>query len=190
MGPPRNRPRQSAQIGPLLRERRRQLDLTLETVAEAAEITKGFLSEVERDRASPSVATLVRLCEVLNFSVGSLFVQTGSAVVRASERTAIKFGGIGVSDFLLTPSGAVKSQVVFSNITPGGTGGDALYRLRSEEEFVFVLQGSVDIVVEGETITLNEGDAMTFDPRRPHTFRNSSKTTPARALFILTPPPA
>ncbi len=190
MEPSRKTLRQAAQIGPLLRERRRQLYLTLETVAEAAEITKGFLSEVERDKASPSVATLVRLCEVLNLSVGSLFAQTGSAVVRAEERVPIKFGGIGVSDYLLTPSGAAKSQVVFSNLAPGATGGDALYSLRSEEEFVFVLQGCVDIVVEGNTIRLKEGDAMTFDPRRPHTFRNSSKTKPARALFILTPPPA
>lgn len=186
----RKKPGQTAQIGPLLRERRRQLDLTLKTVAEAAEITKGFLSEVERDKASPSVATLVRLCAVLNLPVGSLFTQTGSAVVRAEERIPIKFGGIGLSDSLLTPSGATKSQVVFSNIAPGGTGGDALYSLRSEEECVFVLQGGVDIAVEGETIALKEGDAMTFDPRRPHTFRNNSKTKPARALFILTPPPA
>jgi transcriptional regulator with XRE-family HTH domain len=184
------RSRQNAQIGPLLRERRRQLAMTLEAVSEAAEITKGFLSEVERDKASPSVATLVRLCEVLNLSVGSLFSQTGSAVVRVGERAPIKFGGIGVSDYLLTPSGAARCQAILSNIAPGGTGGDALYRLRSEEEFVFVLKGRVDIVVDDEVATLEAGDAMTFDPRRAHTFRNNSKTKPACALFILMPPPA
>lgn len=184
------RQRKGARIGHQLRERRRQLDLTLETVAEAAEITKGFLSDVERDKASPSVATLVRLCEVLGVPVGSLFAQAGPAVVRAGERPPIRFGGTGVSDHLLTPTRGGRSQVVFSTIAPGGTGGDALYSLRSEEEFVFVLRGCVDIVVEDETITLNEGDAMVFDPRRPHTFRNGSRSLEAQALFIMIPPPA
>jgi uncharacterized cupin superfamily protein len=74
-------------------------------------------------------------------------------------------------------------------MAPGGTGGASLYSLRCEEEFVFVLAGSVTISIEDEDTVLRKGDAMTFDPRRPHTFRNSSMTKPAHALFVLMPPP-
>jgi transcriptional regulator with XRE-family HTH domain len=175
-------------IGALLRSRRQSLGLTLEFVADAAEITKGFLSDVERDKASPSVASLIRLCDVLNMPIGSLFSSVGSAVVRKDERVPIKFGGSDIQDYLLTPTSAAKGQAIFSDIAPGGTGGDALYTLRCEEEFIFVLSGSITLLIEGEEIVLQAQDAMTFDPRRPHTFRNSSKTKPAQALFMVMPP--
>lgn len=182
--------RNSPRIGAMLRLKRRQLDLTLEQVAEAASITKGFLSEVERDKASPSVALLVRLCDVLSLPVGSLFATVGSAVVRKAERVPIKFGGARISDYLLSPSSAVKAKVIFSDIAPGGSGGEGLYSLNCEEEFVFVLAGELIVTVDAEETRLDEGDAMTFDPRRPHTFRNASARLSARALFMLMPPPA
>jgi transcriptional regulator with XRE-family HTH domain len=184
--PVRNSPR----IGAMLRLRRRHLDMTLEQVAEAAAITKGFLSEVERDKASPSVALLVRLCDVLSLPVGSLFSTVGSAVVRKAERVPIKFGGARINDFLLSPTSAVKAKVIFSDISPGGSGGEALYSLNCEEEFVFVLAGDLIVTVDEEETRLAEGDAMTFDPRQPHTFRNASESLPAQALFMLMPPPA
>lgn len=175
-------------IGALLRSRRQALDLTLDDVAVAAEITKGFLSDVERDKASPSVASLIRLCDVLNLPIGSLFSSVGAAVVRKEERVPIKFGGTGISDYLLSPSSAAKGQAILSEIAPGGSGGETLYTLRCEEEFVLVMSGSVTLLVEGEETVLKAGDAMTFDPRRPHTFRNSSATKPAQALFMVMPP--
>jgi transcriptional regulator with XRE-family HTH domain len=175
-------------IGALLRARRQSLELTLDYVAAAAEITKGFLSDVERDKASPSVASLIRLCDVLNLPVGSLFSSVGSAVVRKDERTPIKFGGSEIQDYLLSPSSAAKGQAILSEIAPGGGGGAGLYTLRCEEEFVLVMSGSVVIVIEDEETVLRAGDAMTFDPRRPHTFRNASTSKPAQALFMMMPP--
>lgn len=181
-------PKTSPKIGALLRSRRRSLGLTIESVAEAAEITKGFLSDVERDKSSASVASLVRLCDVLNMPVGSLFSSVGSAVIRNGQRVPIKFGGTHMQDYLLSPTNSAKAQVIFSDIAPGGTGGDKLYSLRCEEEFVFVLLGSITISIEGEETSLTKHDAMTFDPRRLHTFRNTSMTKRAQALFILMPP--
>lgn len=184
------RPRKEAPlIGRTLRERRRQLDMTLDDVAEATDLTKGFLSDIERDKTSPSVASLVRLCDVLNLPVGDLFTSSQSAVVRVDERSPIKFGGIGVADHLLTPSNGMRLQAIWSEIEPNGTGGEQLYALRSEEEFVLVLSGQLAIRLEDETVILSEGDAMTFDPRRPHTFHNPSDKNRTIAVFVMTPPP-
>ncbi len=176
-------------IGRLLRARRRNLDMTLDDVAGAADLTKSFLSEIERDKTSPSVASLVRLCEVLALPVGDLFTPARSGVVRANDRPPIRFGGTGVSDYLISPDEAKRLQVIFSDIEPGGTGGEKLYNLPCEEEFVFVLEGSIRIVLEDTTHELGTGDAIAFDPRRAHTFANASQTEPAKALFVLTPPP-
>jgi transcriptional regulator with XRE-family HTH domain len=178
----------SAKIGDVLRNRRRELDLTLQAVADGVEVSKGFLSEVERDKASPSVATLVRLCDILGITIGSLFEQDNTAVVRVDARTPAVLGGTNLSDFLLSPKSAVRTQAILSIMAPGGTGGDKLYSWRSEEEFVFVVEGSLTMSLEGEEFVLLEGDAMTFDPRRLHTFRNGSASKQAQALFILSPP--
>jgi transcriptional regulator with XRE-family HTH domain len=185
----KNGGKQSPRIGHLLRERRRHLDLTLDAVAEATSLTKGFLSDIERDKTSPSVASLVKLCEVLNMPVGDLFTSSESAVVRADERAPIKFGGMGVSDHLLTPSGSLRLQAIWTEIEPKGTGGEQLYSLRAEEEFIIVLAGELALQLENETFILREGDAMTYDPRRLHTFYNPSDSQPTTAIFVVTPRP-
>lgn len=179
----------SPKIGALLRAKRKVLGLTLEAVSTAADMTKGFISDVERDKASPSVASLLRLCDVLGIDIGSLFTSVDSAVVRKGERPQIKFGGNKIQDYLLTPKKAAMAQAIISIMEPGGTGGERQYSLRCDEEFVFVLQGEIVIVIEGEETVLHSQDAMTFDPRRAHTFRNNSNTNFAEALFMLMPPP-
>ncbi|WP_315925992.1 XRE family transcriptional regulator [Mesorhizobium sp. SP-1A] len=185
----KNGGKQSPRIGHLLRDRRRQLDLTLDAVAEATLLTKGFLSDIERDKTSPSVASLVKLCDVLGMPVGDLFSSSQSAVVRADERPPIKFGGTGVSDHLLTPTTSLRLQAIWSEIEPNGTGGEQLYSLRSEEEFIIVLSGELALQLENETFILQQGDAMTFDPRRLHTFYNPSDSEPTTAIFVMTPKP-
>jgi quercetin dioxygenase-like cupin family protein len=163
--------------------------MTLDAVAGAADLTKSFLSDIERNKTSPSVASLVRLCEVLALPVGNLFSPPRSGVVRSDDRPPIRFGGMGVSDYLVSPAEAQRLQVILSDIAPGGTGGEKLYTLACEEEFVFVLEGAIRIVVDDATHELGTGDAMAFDPHHPHTFANASATRPARVLFVLTPPP-
>lgn len=175
-------------IGPKLRQRRKSLGLTLEDVAARTDLTKGFLSEIEQDRTSPSVASLVRLCEALDIPVGSLFAGPQASVVRAGDRAPIRFGGHGLSDFMITPRDARCMLGILSQMAPGGGSGPARYSVQSEEEFVFVLSGYVRVDVEGDSFDLGQGDALTYDPLRPHSFRNASDTYPAEALFLLSPP--
>ncbi|MBL8710019.1 MAG: helix-turn-helix transcriptional regulator, partial [Rhodospirillaceae bacterium] len=151
-------------------------------------LTKGHLSAIERDLASPSVASLLAICAALGLSVGSLFEGAETAVVRRHKRRRIEFGGKGLNDYLLSPSTRSRIQVVWSEMGPGGSGGDELYAIPAEEEFVLVIAGRLQMVVAGQETVLAEGDAMTFDPRKPHTFRNPSKSVRTVALFAFTPP--
>ena len=179
----------SINIGPLLRARRKELNLTLADVAERVGVAKGFLSDVERDKSSPSVASLVQICNVLNLPIGDLFATGNSSVVRRADRTPIKFGGHEIKDFLLSPGQGARMQAILSFMEPGGGGGDTLYSLDCEEEFVFVLSGTIKVKLENEEIILREGDAMTFSPRQMHTFQNASQDEPANVMFIVHPPP-
>jgi transcriptional regulator with XRE-family HTH domain len=191
--PPKTRnllsePQPKPLIGPQLRERRRQLGLSIDDLARRVGLTKGHLSSIERDLASPSVAALVAICNALGMPVGALFEGTETAVVRRARRRRIEFGGKCLHDYLLSPSTRSRIQVVWSEMGPGGSGGEELYAIPAEEEFVMVIEGSLLMTVAGQETLLEEGDAMTFDPRRPHTFRNPAKSARTVALFAFTPP--
>src|SRR6202453_652821 len=110
--PPRESTRGSRLVGAMLRGQRRHLNLTLQEVAERAGITKGFLSEVERDRAAPSVATLLKLRDALSLSVSSLFRSSLPQVVRRNERQSIPYGGQGIGCSLLSARNAHRLTVV------------------------------------------------------------------------------
>lgn len=176
-------------IGARLRAARLNKGLTLEAVAIEAGITQGFISRLERDQVSPSVATLVAICDAVGLRVGELFEAPPTNVVRAGQGSPINFGGRGAEEWLLTPGNETHVQVIRSVIEPGGSAGLDLYVLDCDTEFAFVLGGSLEIVVGAEVITLNHGDAMTFRGRDPHTWRNASADAPCDVLWILAPAP-
>src|SRR6202522_1092301 len=93
-------------VGAKLRERRRHLNLTLQEVADRVGVTKGFLSEMERDRAAPSVATLLKLRDALSLSVATLFHSAIPQLVRRQSRVPIPYGGIGMACVLVSPENA------------------------------------------------------------------------------------
>ncbi len=104
----------------------------------------------------------MRLCEALGISVGSLFQAAKGEVVRKGEYPPINFGGNKMREYLLTPAGERRVQALLSDIEPGGGSGDEAYSLPTDVEFVFILAGQLEIVVAGERLTLDQGDAFTF----------------------------
>lgn len=176
-------------IGGRLRGARQARGLTLEKVAEATDLTKGFISRLERDEVSPSVASLVSVCEVLGIRVGELFETPQTQVVRAAEGRRINFGGRKVCEFLLTPGTQSHLQVIHSTIEPGGNGGAELYTLDCEVEFVYVVRGELTVTLGAESVSLTAGDAFTFPGREPHTWANSRADEECEVLWTLAPAP-
>jgi transcriptional regulator with XRE-family HTH domain len=177
----------SAGIGPRLRAARLSRGMSLATLAAGAGLTKGFLSQVERDLVSPSVGSLLRVCDALGVGVGELFEPVSGPLVRAADRPPIAFGGEGVDEFQLTPSSERRLQVIQTDIAPGGGSGDDAYGLAGEAEFVHVLVGTFDIEVDREAYRLAAGDSLTFDAGRPRRWRNASPVRPATVLWVIVP---
>ena len=171
-------------IGAQLRAARLAARMSMAEVAEQAGLTKGFVSKLERDLANVSVASLIRLCDALGISVGSLFQAPKGEVVRRDARPRINFGGRKMTEYLLTPSGEKRVQTILSDIEPGG-GGAEPYRLPAGVEFVFILAGQLQVTVAGEQVTLEEGDALTFTADMEHTFQAGADR--ARVLWVLSP---
>jgi len=175
-------------IGTRLRTARKLRGLTLDQVAQSAGLTKGFVSRLERDDVSPSVASLVSVCDVLGLRVGELFDPPRTSVIRAGEGRLINFGGEGAVERLITPGTQSALEVIHSVIEPGGNGGEELYALACDAECAYVLSGTVEVVLEDHAETLTAGDAMTFPGSSPHTWRNPGPR-PCEVLWILAPAP-
>jgi len=178
-----------ALIGARLRTARQAAGLTLAAVAEQAGLTKGFLSRLERDEVSPSVASLVTVCGVLGIGVGALFQAPETSLVRAGDAPPINFGGQGLREQLLTAGSQRQLQVIRSLVEPGGGGGPELYALACDVEFVYVVTGRLRLQLPGEVVDLAAGDAFTMPGATPHTWLNPSSTAPAEVLWALTPAP-
>jgi len=176
-------------MGSRLRAARHKGGLTLDQLAEASGLTKSFLSRLERDEVSPSVASLVTVCAVLGIGVGELFETPTTSLVRAREGRRINFGGSKVLEHLLTPGTQRELQVIHSRIEPGGAGGEELYSLDCKVEFVYVVAGHLAVTLLGETLSLDPGDAFTFPGREPHTWANARRDASCEVLWVLAPAP-
>ncbi len=177
------------QLGPRIRSLRQARRLTLRDVADRAGVTESFLSQVERDVTSPSIATVQRIAGALDLSIAQLFAEepVSGRVVRREARRRIAYPGLKAVDEFLTANMAGRLQVILSTIEPGGGTGEEPYTHDSDEEVVVVLTGTLDLWVADEHYVLREGDAITFPSRLPHWNINRGDT-PVTVLFCVTPP--
>jgi transcriptional regulator with XRE-family HTH domain len=176
-------------LGARLRHAREANRMSLAELATRTGVTKSFLSRVERDATSPSVASLVAICDALGLSMADLFAAPHTTLVRRGERPELADlpKAANVVDTLLTPAHDRHVTVLETACGPGGSGGETLYTLASEAEVCFVLEGTVEVRVEGDAFVLREGDALTFGAAVPHTWRNADPSAGARILWILAP---
>jgi transcriptional regulator with XRE-family HTH domain len=176
-------------IGPRLREARHHRRLTLEQLAEATSLTKGFISQLERDIASASVASLIRICNALGIEVGSLFESARTDLIRRDDAPRINFGGEHLTEYLVTPANSRDVQIIRSIIEPGGGSGEEPYSLDTSSEVVVVEQGTIEVTVDGTIHRLQAGDTLSFSPRFAHRWRNPSASRRCVVLWVLSPAP-
>src|SRR5262245_8386538 len=91
-------------LGARIRSLRRARGQTLRGLADQAGVTESFLSQVEREVASPSIATVRRIAQALDLTIAELFAEepTAGRVVRREDRRRIAYPGLGAVDEFLT----------------------------------------------------------------------------------------
>ncbi len=159
-------------IGPHIRAARQAHRMTIGQVAEATGLTKGFLSRVERDLTSPSVASLVTLCQVLSISIGDLFAVPETHHTRWAEAPHVSLGGIGIDERLITARSERRLQVIRAVVEPHGRGESELYTVDCEVEVLHVASGRLTLILANEGYELEAGDTVTFPGREPHSWTN------------------
>lgn len=178
------------QIGTRLKELRRQKGLTLAHLAARVGCSKSFLSRVENDSASPSLAMLVKIIQSLGLTLHSFFndlEEKVTKVVRTGERQKFETRDGRSSYELLASDISGKSMEPFWVVLEPGAGSGKELISHKGERWGVVLQGKIEVRVKDELYLLEPGDAIYFDTSLPHGWRNPGKTR-AIGITVISPP--
>src|SRR6266699_1338863 len=176
-------------VGERLRTIRIVRRRTLREVAERAGLSESFLSQVERGRASASIASLRRIAEGLGVSMADLFQPSGPTqprVLRRDERPALAFRILG-RKMLLTPSPLHHLEVFVGELDPDGSTGAEQYAHGDSEELFVVLSGTVRLELGDDVHELETGDSIDYWSSTPHRVSNAGDG-PAEVMWIISPP--
>ena len=188
---PSSAPETTAEIdvGERLREIRTARRCTLREVAERAGLSESFLSQVERGRASASIASLRRIADGLGISISDLFQPEGppgTSVLRREQRQTLAFGVLG-RKMLLTPRPLRHLEVFAGELEVGGSTGAEAYAHGDSEELFVVQSGTVQLELGGELFELERGDSIVYRSSTPHRVSNTGQEL-AEVMWIVSPP--
>jgi transcriptional regulator with XRE-family HTH domain len=175
------------QLGKKIRDLRCRRGLTVQQLAAASGLSKGFISQVENDRTSPSLATLKDLARALDTSVAYLVLEDDQApyVVRENQRPRIQVNGSPSRVEVLSAPPRRNLELLLAELPPGGTAGNEPHYPHGEECLV-CLEGRVTVTCGGHQLVLESGDSCHYDGRAPHTIQNVGSVN-ARVLIAVTP---
>lgn len=178
-------------IGERIKKSRNKKSLSLRELATMVELSASFLSQIEQGKASPSIENLKKIANSLDVRVSYLIedeeIKKNSDLLRANERHFIESIDSNTTISLLTSSNIEKSmEPILYEIGPGGESGRSFYT-HSGEEFIFILNGCLDIYIEETVHTLCEGDSFYFKSTQKHRFKNNSDKI-TRAIWVVNPP--
>lgn len=176
------------EIGEKLRELRIQRGLTQEELADRCELSKGFISQVERELASPSIATLTDMLECLGVTLQRFFSEDGNEKVVFSPQDMFEKENAEAGHKItwLVPDAQKNSmEPILLELAPGGKS-PALPPLEGEE-FGYVLRGQVTLVTGKRSHTVRKGGSFCLHPSAAHYLENTG-TKPAAVLWVSTPP--
>jgi transcriptional regulator with XRE-family HTH domain len=177
-------------VGERLRAIRHLRRATLKSIAERAELSESFLSQVERGRTSASVASLARIAAALGVNVADLFEPVGfrahPRVLHRESRPALEFGKLG-RKYLLTPRPLEHLEVFAAELDPGGSTGDEPYTHGDSEELFVVLSGRVHLQLGERLYELEQGDSIDYRSSIPHRVSNAGEEV-AEVIWVISPP--
>jgi transcriptional regulator with XRE-family HTH domain len=185
-------------VGPRLRARREEFDVSLRELARRLDISPSALSQIETGKSRPSVGTLYAIVTELRMSMDVLFggrldgaeapaaaPAPSDPVQRADTRTAVQLeSGVRWERLTAHPEADVDFLQVVYDVGGASSSSGELMR-HSGREYGLVLTGSLDVTVGFETYHLGPGDSISFDSTTPHRLTNAGDT-PATGVWFVT----
>lgn len=174
-------------VGERLRATRIRRRMTLRSVAQQAELSESFLSQLERGRVNASIGSLQRIASVLGTTLAEVFGPGESGevqVVRRDERPRLEFGVLG-HKLLLTPTPTPLRylEVFVGRFDEGGSTGEPYSHGDCDEMFI-VLSGRFAVSVGAREFVLDSGDCLNYRSSLPHRAVNLTEGV-ATAMWVI-----
>jgi len=164
------------QISNKIKEKRKAKGITIQELADKAEVSKGLISQIENNRTVPSLLVLINIIRALNLDMNEFFNEIGteqqsSKVIIKQEAAYQVFEKETAKGFLykrvLTRS--VKNYPVDIVILELKKGARRTQMVKTDAyEYKYIIQGKVEYQIENEKYILNTGDSLFFDGRLGH----------------------
>lgn len=173
-------------IGHKLKQLRIQNTLTLEELASRSELTKGFLSQVERNLTSPSISTLNDILEALGTSLSAFFQEAKEERSVFTKEDFFVDQREGSTITWIVPN-AQKNEMepILLELDPQGC--SQTIDPHDGEEFGYVLSGRIVLHDGEQEITVKKGETFYITGKNSHYLRNETQLS-AKILWITTPP--
>ncbi|RME22582.1 MAG: cupin domain-containing protein [Candidatus Zixiibacteriota bacterium] len=174
-------------IGEKIRNLRLAADLTQAELADRAQLTKGFISQLENDQTSISVDSLADISEALGISLAEFFAQEDSIRVVYAPEDRVPVEGKGVERFeLLVPGSTINlMDPIMLELAPGQAMPEQ--GPHPGEQFGYVLSGTVTLQLGKKRHRVPKNHCFYFESDKKSQLRNESKAT-ARLLWVTAPP--
>jgi transcriptional regulator with XRE-family HTH domain len=176
------------EIGEKIRLLRVRHGLTQEELALRCDLSKGFISQVERDLASPSIATLVDILECLGTDLHGFFSERGDEKIVYGKDDVFDTADDerGTAIHWLIPNAQKNAmEPILLKIAPGGA--TVTEEPHEGEEFGYVLSGAVVLNIGEKKHKARKGESFCFHPRAQHNITNPYKTE-AKLIWVSSPP--
>jgi transcriptional regulator with XRE-family HTH domain len=175
-------------IGERLKRLRMTNSLTQEELASRADLTKGYISQLENDATSPSIATLKDIIDVFGVSMQEFFSETvdEEIVFGKDSRVQASDDDDGIKVELLVP-GAQNREMdpVLVTLVPGEEMKEQPFH--EGEEFGYVLLGKVQLKLDEKIYTIRKDECFYFTSDKKHAVKNIGRGA-AKILWVVTPP--
>lgn len=178
--------------GNKIRKLRQSRGLSLAQLAALTQTTAGYLSQLERGLTDPSLSTLRKIAAVLAVPLFSLIDERDpdSCMVRAGKRQKMTFPDSSVIHELLTPASAGQESgsdllMLLTRLAPRSFSNDERVA-HNAQEWILVLQGSLEVLAGEKTYILREGDSIYLKENIPHNIYNPGSEE-ACVLSAMTP---
>ncbi len=173
-------------IGHKIKELRLKNDLTLEELASRSEVTKGFLSQLERDLTSPNVSTLEDILEALGTTLADFFKEEKEEkIVFTKEDFFIDERENETVEWIVPNAQKNEMEPILITLHPGSQ--TSLMTSFEGEEFGYVLKGAVTLVREEKSYKIKAKETFYMDGSKSHYLYNHTSRD-AQILWITTPP--
>lgn len=184
----------ACRIAEAVKSRRRQLGLTLRTLADKSGISSSMISDIERGTKSPTVSTLSALARALDIPMVALIDETDAQVgrmqvSRASERPELVDQKSGMRrDSVGVPIAGSKVEFVRCAVPAHKVAGPFAAHAHGTIEHMYVASGNIRAIFGSDAVTLDAGDSCSCHADTPHQFDNSAGEVEALIYIVVERP--